>query len=154
MDTNTVASTCPSSGCAHPLPVPPRGRDVSQLLLDHYQCYEAKPDYKIQKHEVILTDEFGMRTVKLTQPELICTPTVKDPDPSNPVGKFPDDLRNPIDHLVCYDISRGHKDGKMMKDLDVIVQNQFGEHQLDHKKPQLLCVPSLETVLSHDGKKH
>jgi hypothetical protein len=177
MDTNTVASTCPSSPCAHPLPVPPRGRDVTQLLLDHFQCYQVKPEDKVQPHEVVLQDQFGKSTVTLKRPWLICAPAIKNADPAKPGGKFPDDLRNPIDHLVCYRIhesggkdiededeskasSKGATSNRFdMEDDDasssdrreVSVDNQFGVHRLTVKKPRLLCVPSLKTVLQPHG---
>jgi hypothetical protein len=163
MDTNNVASRCSSGACQHPLPVPPRGRDVAQLLIDHYQCYQAKPEEKGEQHEVVLEDQFGMRTVTLTRPQLICAPAVKNADPKKlPVGKFPEDLRNPIDHLVCYQIDeRDGRDGKDIEDRDedvldwrdggkerrkVSVENQFGKQPLTVQKPRLLCVPSIKTL--------
>jgi hypothetical protein len=169
MDTNTVASTCPSSPCTHPLPVPPRGRDVTQLLLDHFQCYQVKPEDNVQPEEVVLQDQFGTSTVTLRRPWLICAPTIKNADPNKPAGKFPDDLRNPIDHLVCYQIHQSGGKGSEDEDeskasskgeltwknddrsaddhLEVSVDNQFGVQRLLVKKPRLLCVPSLKTVL-------
>jgi ethanolamine utilization microcompartment shell protein EutS len=155
MDTNTVASACVSQDCdpAHPLPIPPRDKDVSQILLDHYQCYDAKPGEKVEHREVLLEDQFGSRTVTLKRPKLICAPVIKDVDPDNPVGTFPDDLRNSIDHLVCYEIHERHGKGSKHEDghhndrHEVLVDNQFGEQHLTVKKPRLLCVPSLKTVL-------
>jgi Ice-binding-like len=159
MDTNNVASTCSSGICQHPLPVPPRGRDVTQVLIDHYQCYQAKPEEKVKQHEVILEDQFGKRTVTLTRPLLICTPVVKDANPSRPVGKFPDDLRNPIDHLVCYQIREGESKDIENRDEDAVewreggtehrevsAENQFGKQPLTVQKPRLLCVPSIKTL--------
>jgi len=190
MDTNTVASICSSGDCQHPLPVPPR---VSQLLIDHYQCYEAKPEDRFERQEVVLEDQFGTRTVTLKRPQSICAPVVKDADPDMPpVGTFPGDLRNPIDHLVCYKIDErsgrdddddddkhghsnanrnrndddddkhGHSnanrnrnddddnddnDDNEDRDIEVSVENQFGEQQLEVKRAQLLCVPSIKTLL-------
>jgi len=161
MDTNNVASTC-SEPCNHPLPVPPRPIDVTQLVIDHYLCYQAKPEDKVQQHQVVLEDQFGKRTVTLKRPETICTPVVKDADPKNPpVGKFPDDLRYPSDHLACYQIEGGGKDegsdfGNDGKDdkhgnghdrLEVLMENQFGKTTFTVKKPRFLCVPSLKTLL-------
>jgi len=173
MDTNTVASLCSSGGCQHPLPVPPR---VSQLLIDHYQCYEAKAGERVEPREVVLEDQFGERTVTLERPRLMCTPVVKDADPNTPpVGEFPGDLKNPVDHLVCYQIhgrggsdndddeieddrhGRGnehrneHRNGKDSddnedRDIEVSVENQFGQQDLEVKKARLLCVPSLKTL--------
>lgn len=172
MDTNNVAAVCSTGDCQHPLPVPPR---VSQLLIDHYQCYEAKPEDKTERHEVVLEDQFGTRTVTLKRPRLICAPVVKnhveDPDSDTP-AVFPDDLTNSIDHLVCYEIreSRGRHDDDNENDerrsaedrdedddrdgddnedgdLEVSVENQFGQQDLEVEKARLLCVPSVKTLL-------
>jgi hypothetical protein len=160
MDTNNVASRCSSGPCPQPLPFP-RIRDVTQLLIDHYECYKAKPDDKFDRHNVRLEDQFGVRTVTVKDAQLICTPVVKN-------GEFPDDLRNTIDHLVCYDIrawdkegdkegdkeeggKRGDKEGTERR--DVLVDNQFGLRQpLTVARPQLLCVPSLKTLNDRNDK--
>lgn len=142
------------------------------FTVDHFQCYEVKPEDKVKSHRVVLRDQFGMSTVTVRRPWLICTPTVKDPNPKKVVGTL-DDLINPIDHLVCYDLSKGGHDkgdckgdygkgdckgdydkkghyGKDRDGIDVMVDNQFGEQHLKVKEPQMLCVPSLKTVLSDD----
>jgi hypothetical protein len=141
MDTNTVAPKCPSAGCPHPLPLPPRLRAVSQLILDHFQCYGTTSANQIAPHEVVLQDQFGMSTVTLRNPVMICTPTVTDPAPSTSTGVFPDDLRNPIDQLVCYRI--GDSGGKSV---EVSLDNQFGTQLLMGGKSRMVCVPSVKTV--------
>lgn len=153
MDTNNVASRCSSGPCPQPLPFP-RVRGVTQLLIDHYECYEARPDDKFDVPNVRLEDQFGVRTVTVKDARLICTPVVKN-------GKFPDDLRNTIDHLVCYNIRAGDREGDKEGDKEggkqgdkegterreVLVANQFGLLQpLTVARPQLLCVPSLKTL--------
>ena len=158
MDTNNVASRCSSGPCPQPLPFP-RVRDVTQLI-DHYECYKARPDDKFERPNVRLENQFGVRTVTVKHARLICTPVVKD-------GKFPDDLRNTIDHLVCYDIrAGGREDGKEGDEeedkkgdkegterQEVLVDNQFGLQQpLTVARPQLLCVPSLKTLGDRDDK--
>jgi hypothetical protein len=157
MDTNNVASGPCSPGVpCQPLPFP-RGRSVSQLLLDHYKCYQAEPDERGEnvRRTVLLEDQFGKVTVTVKDPELICAPVVKNADPGKPVLKFPDDLRNPIEHLVCYRINEGDKEGSEHRDREVSVDNQFGKQPLEVEKARLLCVPSIKTVLSdrddHDG---
>jgi hypothetical protein len=163
MDTNNVASgPCPASGACQPLPFP-RTKSVSQLLLDHYKCYQAKPDEggENARRQVLLEDQFGTETVTVKDPQLICTPAVKNADPTKPVLKFPDDLRNPLDHLVCYSISQRDKEGDRegSERLEVTVDNQFGKQPLEVAKPRLLCVPSVKTlgdgddpdVHDHDG---
>jgi hypothetical protein len=162
MDTNNVASGPCSPGVAcQPLPFP-RTRSVSQLLLDHYKCYQAKPDEggENTRHQVLLEDQFGKETVMVKDPQLICAPAIKNADPGKPVLKFPDDLRNPIDHLVCYSINDGDREGGREGDRegserrDVLVDNQFGKQPLEVARPRLLCVPSLKTLVDgddHDG---
>jgi len=150
MDTNNVASGPCSPGVAcQPLPFP-RTRSVSQLLLDHYKCYQAKPDEggENTRHQVLLEDQFGKETVTVKDPQLICAPAIKNADPSKPVLKFPDDLRNPIDHLVCYSINEGDREGDRegSEHREVSVDNQFGKQPLEVAKPRLLCVPSLKTL--------
>ncbi len=159
MDTNNVASRCSSGPCPQPLPFP-RVRGVTQLLIDHYECYEARPDDKFEPHNVRLEDQFGVRTVRVKDARLICTPVVKN-------GKFPDDLRNTIDHLVCYNIRAGDREGDKEGDKEgskqgdkegterreVLVDNQFGLLQpLTVERPQLLCVPSIKTLSDRDDK--
>jgi hypothetical protein len=159
MDTNNVASRCSSGPCPQPLPFP-RVRGVTQLLIDHYECYKAKPDDKFELPNVRLEDQFGVTTVTVKEARLICTPVVKN-------GKFPDDLRNTIDHLVCYDIRGGDREGDKEGDKEggkqgdkegterreVLVDNQFGLRQpLTVARPQLLCVPSLKTLSDRDDK--
>jgi hypothetical protein len=164
MDTNNVAATCSTGPCPQPLPFP-RTRSVAQLLIDHYKCYDAKPEEEFDRREVRLEDQFGAETVTVRRPQLICTPAVKNDDPANPVLKFPDALRNPIDHLVCYDLrekggegdeekgrkDNKEKDGKGTEGPEVLVDNQFGQQSLTVKKPRLLCVPSLKKLVTdHD----
>jgi hypothetical protein len=78
---------------------------------------------------------------------------IKNLDPGNPVGTLPDDLRNSDDRLVCYRIHERHGNGSKDEDghhnghHEVLVNNQFGEQHLTVKKPRLLCLPSLKTVL-------
>jgi hypothetical protein len=141
MDTNTVAPQCPSSGCPHPLPLPPRPKVVTQVVLDHFQCYEVRPANNIAPRQVRLQDQFGTRTVTLRHPQMICAPTVATTLPNSSVGIFPDDLRNPIDQLVCYRI--GESGGS---NIEVSMDNQFGSQLLIVKNARLLCVPSIKTV--------
>jgi hypothetical protein len=141
MDTNTVAPKCPSSGCPHPLPLPPRLRALSQVILDNFQCYEATVEDKIPPHEVLIQDQFGTSTVTLRNPVMICAPTLTATAPNTVLGTFPDDLRNPIDQLVCYRIHDGGG-----KTAEVSLDNQFGSQRLLVNKARLLCVPSVKTV--------
>jgi hypothetical protein len=141
MDTNTVAVQCPTSGCPHPLPLPPRPKVVAQVVLDHFQCYDVTSANNFAPRQVLIQDQFGTATVTLRRPQMICAPTVAMTLPSSSVGIYPDDLRNPIDQLVCYRIgeSGGHN-------VEVSMDNQFGSQSLVVKNARLLCVPSIKTV--------
>ena len=130
--------------------------------LDHFKCYEAKPEQKVERHEVLVQDQFGSKTVVVGRPRLLCNPAVKDEDPRHPVKRFPDDLNNPVDHLVCYEVLRakGKEDrdrddrdrddrdhGRDRERREVSVENQFGLHQhLAVTESELLCLPSLKTL--------
>lgn len=130
--------------------------------LDHFKCYEAKPEQKVERHEVLVQDQFESKTVVVGRPRLLCNPAVKDEDPRHPVKRFPDDLNNPVDHLVCYEVIRdkgkdkgkedggdreGREDGRDRERREVSVENQFGPHQpLAVKEPELVCLPSLKTL--------
>ena len=149
-------------GCEGTSPgIPPTAQ---HFLVDHFQCYQVKPEDKVESHRLVLQDQFGKSTVTIRRPWLICTPTVKDVDPKNVVGKFPDDLRNPIDHLVCYDLSKGGHEGKNGNGIvencegggrqEVLVENQFGKQRLTVEEPQLLCVPSFKTLSDDDHHDH
>lgn len=94
---------------------------------NHFKCYSVEGENLNQT--VNLVDQFGNVTTSVRVPKLLC----------NPADKNGEGIPNPLAHLVCYTI----------KDLthppqtpDVLVNNQFGEAQLDVIKSQLLCVPS------------
>ena len=70
---------------------------------------------------------------------LDCAPVGVQSDPHGSVGRFSGVVRNTIDHLVCYEI-RGRDERR-----EVLVNNEFGQQPLTVRKPQLLCVPSLQT---------
>jgi hypothetical protein len=141
MDTNTVAPKCPSSGCPHPLPLPPRARALSQLILDHFQCYEATALDNITARQVLVQDQFGSHTVTLKNPQLICTPSLTAQPPNTTVGTFPEDLRNPLDQFVCYRVQDADASS-----VEVSLDNQFGSQRLRVNKAKLLCVPSVKTL--------
>jgi len=113
--------------------------------LDHYKCYEAKPEEKVGRRDVHLQDQFEARATTVRRPRLICNPVVKD-------GTFPDQLSNPIAHLVCYEIVKGDREGHERRKegherREVLVDNQFGNGQpLRVTEAELLCVPSFKTL--------
>jgi hypothetical protein len=140
MDTNNVSAvSCQTAGTCLPAPLPiPRPRAVSQLILDHYKCDAAKPETS-PRRDVHVEDAFGGRTVTVGRALLDCAPVGVQSDPHGSIGRFTDVVRNTIDHLVCYEIR--DRDERR----DVLVHNEFGEQPLTVAKPQLLCVPSLQT---------
>jgi hypothetical protein len=83
---------------------------------------------------VNLVDQWIDRDVKLTQPARFGTP-VKE--------KTALDYANEEAKLTCYPV---RKFGKFKK-RDVEIQNEFGRQSLTVRKPQLLCVPSVEPVI-------
>jgi ice-binding like protein len=140
MDTNNVSAVCaPPNPCSSPLPFP-RARAVIQLVLDHYRCDAAKSE-TFQRREVLVNDEFGVRTVTVERPLLVCAPVGVQSDPHGSIGGFTEVVRNTIDSLVCYDLGgRGER-------REVLVDNEFGQQQsLRVTKAQLLCLPSLQTL--------
>jgi hypothetical protein len=80
---------------------------------------------------VVIEDEFGTKsTVTLDRPSLVCAPV-----------EVTRHIRNRIDRLVCYEIS-----GRSGPSREVSVDNElFDPQTLAVAKPQLLCVPSVQT---------
>jgi hypothetical protein len=142
MDTNNVSAVlCETAGTCLPAPLPiPRPRAVSQVIVDHYECNDAKSEEGSPRlrRDVLLEDEFGERAVTVERPLLVC-------DPVGVTGRnFPEFVvRNTIDRLVCYEIR--DRDERRDERREVLVANEFGPQPLTVREPQLLCVPSLQT---------
>jgi hypothetical protein len=140
MDTNTVSAvSCLSAGTCLPAPLPiSRPRAVSQIILDHYECEAANPENSPQPGEVLVEGE----SVTVGRPLLDCAP-VGVQSPAEAIHKFTFGVRDRIDHLVCYEV-RDRDEPR-----EVLVHNEFFGQQpqpLTITKPQLLCVPSLQTL--------
>jgi hypothetical protein len=150
MDTNTVSAvSCETAGTCSPAPLPiSRPRAVSQVVLDHYRCDAAipaarrpAPRAENSRREVVVQDEFGERTVTVGRALLDCAPVGARPvEVQRPAGSIV--VRDTIDHLVCYEF-REREEHR-----DVLVNNEFGPppQPLTLTNPQLLCVPSLQTL--------
>jgi hypothetical protein len=98
---------------------------------DHFQCYDVKKSSKLKNFpEVGLSDQFGIREDVMigNHVEFYCTPA-----DTNGRGVI-----NPDNTMSCYDV----KETRLSQ--EVVVQNRFGEHTIILKKPELLCVPSLQ----------
>jgi len=111
-------------------------------LLDHFACYKVSENTKLPNEIVTLEDQFGFQdNVKVEKAKMLCVP----------VSKNGEEIINAKIHLTCYDTKSKQKSPK----LDVLVTHQLGEQELAVKKPDLLCLPSLKTVLGPSvGKDH
>jgi hypothetical protein len=130
--TETLRVLAPSSLCLptqkEALP-PPVG-------LDHYQCYSVEV---LEGHPypppVTLVDQWETEyEVQVLDPQLLCTPADKLED------GYP--IFNPVDHLECYNIA-----SPPFTPRTTYVTNQFGYEELAVIEPNMLCVPSLKTLL-------
>ena len=96
--------------------------------LDHYKCYDVLDDTVIGA-KVSLVDRFQDREQTVLRPRFLC----------NPVDKNGEGIINSTDQLVCFSIQKNQNVGE-----EVTVTTQFGEHVLNVKKDQMLCVPTQE----------
>jgi hypothetical protein len=107
--------------------------------VDHYKCYQArraKGSPKFQNRENVLEDEFGEKNTSVMAPISVCTP----------VSKNGTAITNPELQMVCYKIKDVKGQSKFVK-RNALVRNALGEQTLTLVKPQVLCVPSLKTLL-------
>jgi hypothetical protein len=103
--------------------------------LDHFECYVVQGQPVGQF--VSLQDQFHIEPeVEVGNPFLLCNPAVKfHAGAVTPV-------RNPEDHLVCYEI----KGGPFQR--TVHARNQFGFETLTTLDPRVFCVPSKKKVIA------
>ena len=100
--------------------------DPSDLQLDHFECYgvEISPN---------LPRQFPLRL-----PNSLCTP----------VDKNGEGILDPATHLTCYDVDQLDEARPPDMNLNLRVNNQFGEGQLyDVTTPTTLCVPSTKEIV-------
>ncbi len=96
---------------------------------DHMKCYETRGEPV--GVPVALGDQFGSEDgLKVGTPRVLCNPAEK----IHRGKKFK--IRNPDDHLVCYDL------GGTRKGASAFMRTQFGEQPLKLRPADLLCVPS------------
>lgn len=115
--------------------------------LDHFKCYDARPQESFLPFNVKLTDQFeNEQGVTVMRPVTLCNPVVKCVDDNNPATP-PDcaQVMNPDDHLVCYE-TRDDGASPQFEQREVIVSNQFGKEQplTVWRRKNLLCIPSLK----------
>ncbi|GJL77970.1 MAG: hypothetical protein NPINA01_09590 [Nitrospinaceae bacterium] len=99
---------------------------------DSFQCYDVTVSSNLDSYpEAGLSDQFGLREkVHLgNKIESYCTPTDKDGG----------GVINPDNTLSCYSV----KETRLRQ--EVTVNNQFGEHTILLTKPELLCIPSMQS---------
>ena len=120
---------------------PPSDGFITKLSdgLDHFKCYDARPQENFQPFDVRLRDQFEGQVVRVLRPTTLCNPVVKC------VGRDCTPVLNPDAHLVCYETAEA--EGTPQFELrEVIVSNQFGKEQrlTVWRRKNLLCVPSLK----------
>jgi len=121
----------------------PNVPELASTRVDHYKCYKVKIDknapLQFEPLQVTLFDpnfNADKKVFDVIKPKMLC----------NPVDKNGEEIMNPTNHLMCYDVepAEGFKKNKKRS---VFTNNQFGPEQLDVKKEKELCVPSEKTLL-------
>ena len=123
-----------------PDPDPLQPPDNASHRVDHYLCYDVKEskDFpKFSKLTALVLDQFlsDPLMLEVKKPKLFCTPVDKNGEGI----KFPDD------DLLCYDAKPAKGEPKFKKIKGIEVADQFGLLELEVKKEQRFCVPSLIT---------
>jgi hypothetical protein len=99
---------------------------------DHFLCYRVRR-IPFRTRTVRLRDQFGRARVRVRRPFLLC----------NPVQKNRQRINHPVQHLVCYTITR-----RKVRRRPVRVRNQFGRNQrIRVRSRRSLCVPSVKIEL-------
>lgn len=98
--------------------------------LSHFKCYEALSGTPGDV-TVTLQDQFDeggdAKEFFVGDPIYFCNPVQKNDEP----------IPNTTDHLACYDI-----DPKEQIDRAIQAEDQFGLHDLQARRSEILCVPS------------
>jgi hypothetical protein len=99
---------------------------------DHFLCYRLRRR-GFRARRVTLRDQFGRTRVRVRRPFLLC----------NPVQKNAERINHPVQHLVCYTITR-----RKVRVRRVRLRNQFGRNQrVRVRSRRSLCVPSVKIEL-------
>lgn len=130
----------PSASASSARPLAPRPPAVKVVkVLDHHLCYTATArGFKIPHTTVVLKNQFNSKgfPVKVGPAVLHCNPVAK----ILPTGRI-FRIKFPNAHLACFKISTGPQPTPL-----VLVQNQFGEADLNVGQPLLLCLPSWKRI--------
>jgi hypothetical protein len=110
--------------------------------VDHYKCYKVKEDKASEFTpigDVLLKDQFieaqlggEPKLFDLKKPTRLC----------NPVEKNGEEIKHPVNHLVCYKAALVQRQPKHTPVPGLFVNNQFGPERIDTIKEEELCVPS------------
>ncbi len=110
------------------------------FTIDHFKCYKVKVSEGWEFPEGIqvdVVDQFNQpKLFDVEKPKRLC----------NPVDSDGEGIINPDAHLMCYKVKRAEDEPKHEKVKGIPINNQFGPLQLDTKKEEELCVPSVTTV--------
>ncbi len=133
----------PASMDLDQLPSPPDGASHN---VDHYLCYKVHLPKGISFPEdiqVTLADQFidpdGEGVIQwfdLGKPRRLC----------NPVDKEGEGIKNPENHLICYDVKRSEGEPEHEKTV-VFLNDQFGPANFwETQEEERLCVPAERTL--------
>jgi hypothetical protein len=117
-----------------PPPAPPTGGEPS---FEHYKCYTLSGKPRFHPRSVLVVDQFGRHTLKVTKRLWLCNPTAKI------VGPRVFQIQQPERHLVCY-LVKARKEGPPPT---VFTNNQFFPEELVLAPAKELCLPSLKRFI-------
>jgi hypothetical protein len=107
-------------------------------IIGHFELYKTMRKTrtpKFEKRDVRLANQFLEETVRLKKPVRLGVPTDSN-------GEGIDDADS---HLTCYSLRAPRFDKR-----DVEVENQFGQFRFTVRKPNMLCVPSRNQIVSNE----
>jgi hypothetical protein len=108
--------------------------------VDPYKCYRVKSAKGSPRPpkglELLIEDQFETPAKRyvLKKARLLC----------NPVDTNGQGIKNPDGHLMCYQVKPAKGEPKHEKRKGISTADRFVVHQIDTKKEELLCVPSLK----------
>lgn len=142
---------------------PTEAPDPNAHNVDHFLCYRAKAPKLPRGMQVEVSDEFQSRRYDLKKITKLCNPTAK----SGPAPLEPATIKNPENHLVCYQAKVARKlipqagcgcdtaqddncagttitprPEKHTRLTGVHINNQFGPLQLNTIREFEFCIPS------------
>jgi hypothetical protein len=114
---------------------------VDDGTLDHFKCYDVRPQEPFTPLRVRLRDQFETQVVGVLRPVSLCNPVEKC------VGENCTQPVNPEDHLICY-LTKDPAGTPNFVPREVLVSNQFGEQRLTvFRRNNLLCLPSSKKLI-------